>query len=106
MRTGAKVNHSSVWGETALHLLFKRKGALKTISIRMSTSDLGAVKEEQQVEILRYLLKHGARPVVSDENQLTPLMLAGTMFLVHKALNSHSYDSFSWSANLCPVAFG
>ena len=27
--------------------------------------------------ILRYLLKHGARPVVSDENQLTPLMLAG-----------------------------
>jgi len=63
VRTGARVNHSSVWGETALHLLFKRKGA---------------VKEEQQVEILRYLLKHGARPVVSDENQLTPLMLAAS----------------------------
>ena len=45
--------------------------------IEVSTPDLGAVKEEQQVAILRYLLKHGARPVVSDENQLTPLMLAG-----------------------------
>jgi len=63
VRTGARVNHSSVWGETALHLLFKRKGA---------------VKEDQQVAILRYLLKHGARPVVSDENQLTPLMLAAS----------------------------
>jgi len=63
VRTGARVNHSSVWGETALHLLFKRKGA---------------AKEGQQVAILRYLLKHGARPVVSDENQLTPLMLAAS----------------------------
>ena len=54
----------------------------------MSTSDLGAAKEEQQVAILRYLLKHGARPVVSDENQLTPLMLAGTVYLVHVALKS------------------
>ena len=68
-----------MWGETALHLLFKRKGAHETISNRSVNScpDLGAVKEEQQVAILRYLLKHGARPVVSDENQLTPLMLAG-----------------------------
>ena len=71
-----------------------------------STSDLGAVKEEQQVAILRYLLKHGARPVVSDENQLTPLMLAGTVYLALNKLEAISCGSFSWSANLCPVAFG
>ena len=31
VRTGARVNHSSVWGETALHLLFKRKGYSENI---------------------------------------------------------------------------
>ena len=31
VRTGARVNHSSVWGETALHLLFKRKGWIENI---------------------------------------------------------------------------
>ena len=86
----------------------------------MSTFDLGAVKEEQQVAILRYLLKHGARPVVSDENQLTPLMLAGICgFKYTQSQIPHwrklamsslaiylSCDSFSRSANLCPVALG
>ena len=60
VRRGARVNHSSVWGETALHHCLKK---------------CRAASPEARLAILRYLLRHGARPVVVDENQLTPLML-------------------------------
>ena len=49
--------------------------------------------------ILRYLLKHGARPVVADENQLTPLMLAGECGLKYtsKKLSDSSLAIYSLS---------
>jgi len=91
VRKGARLNQSNVWGEVALHCTLKR----------------GAQGEEgeDRMEVVRYLLKHGARPLEVDENQLTPLMLAAS-----KGFNSicsllltsdgSSYSKTSAHANL------
>jgi len=89
VRKGARVNHTNVWGESALHTAMKKSGE--------ETGD--------RLEIVRYLLKHGARVICWDENQLTPLMLAAQkgfskiceILLTH---NNSSYEATSKHANL------
>ena len=60
VRKGGRVNHSNVWGETALHTAMRKSGQ----------------ERPERLEVVKYLLKRGARTVCCDENQLTPLMLA------------------------------
>ena len=60
VRKGGRVNHSNVWGETALHTAMRKSGQ----------------ERAERLEVVKYLLKRGARTVCCDENQLTPLMLA------------------------------
>lgn len=60
VRRGGRVNHSNVWGETALHTTMRKSGQ----------------ERPERLEVVKYLLKHGARTVCCDENLLTPLMLA------------------------------
>ena len=60
VRRGARVNHSNVWGETALHTAMRRPGE----------------ESEERLQLVRYLLKHEARVICCDDNNLTPLMLA------------------------------
>jgi len=60
VRKGARVNHSNVWGETGLHTTMRKSG----------------LELPERLEVVKYLLKHEARTVCCDENQLTPLMLA------------------------------
>jgi len=89
VRKGARVNHTNVWGESALHTAMKKSGE----------------ETDDRLEIVRYLLKHGARVVCWDENQLTPLMLAAQkgfskiceILLTH---NNSSYEATSKHANL------
>jgi len=89
VRKGARVNHTNVWGESALHTAMKKSGE----------------ETDERLEIVRYLLKHGARVVCWDENQLTPLMLAAQkgfskiceILLTH---NNSSYEATSKHANL------
>jgi len=89
VRKGARVNHTNVWGESALHTAMKKSGD--------ETAD--------RIEIIRYLLKHEARPICWDENQLTPLMLAAQkgfskiceILLTH---NNFSYEKTAKHANL------
>jgi len=89
VRKGARVNHTNVWGESALHTAMKKSGE--------ETSD--------RIEIIRYLLKHEARVICFDENQLTPLMLAAQkgfskiceILLTH---NNFSYEKTAKHANL------
>ena len=60
---------------------------------------------EDRMEIIRYLLKHEARAICWDENQLTPLMLAAQkgfskiceILLTH---NNFSYEKTAKHANL------
>ena len=60
VRKGGRGNHSNVWGETALHTAMRKSGQ----------------ERPERLEVVKYLLKRGARTVCCDENQLTPLMLA------------------------------
>jgi len=60
VRKGASVTQDNVWLETPLHCTLKR-----------SSVDNGA-----RLSVVKYLIKHGAKVKVVDENQLTPLMLA------------------------------
>ena len=60
VRRGANVNQENVWRETPLHCALKRSN----------------VDEDRRLGILKYLVKHGAKVNVCDENELTPLMLA------------------------------
>ena len=60
VRKGARVNHGNVWGETGLHTTMRRSGQ----------------ERPERLEVVKYLLKHEARTICCDENQLTPLMLA------------------------------
>jgi len=91
VRVGARVGHSSVWGETALHLCLKKAAG-------------DEAREAARVAILRYLLRHGAKAVSADENQLTPLMLAaggGLLTCVELLLaDAGSYSRGAAMANL------
>jgi len=91
VRVGARVGHSSVWGETALHLCLKKAAG-------------DEAREAARVAILRYLLRRGARAVCADENQLTPLMLAaggGLLTCVELLLaEAGSYSRGAAMANL------
>ena len=60
VRRGARVNHTNVWGETGLHTTMRKSGQ----------------ERPERLEVVKYLLKHEARTICCDENQLTPLMLA------------------------------
>ena len=62
VRKGARVNHCNVWGETPLHTVMRKTGA----------------ESDERLEIVKYLIKHEARIICCDDNQLTPLMLAAT----------------------------
>eukprot|EP00092_Neocalanus_flemingeri_P023913 GFUD01025940.1.p1 GENE.GFUD01025940.1~~GFUD01025940.1.p1 ORF type:complete len:626 (-),score=184.20 GFUD01025940.1:37-1914(-) len=89
VRKGARVNHTNVWGESALHTAMKKSGE--------ETSD--------RIEIIRYLLKHEAKVICFDENQLTPLMLAaqkgfGKICEILLTHNNISYEKTSKHANL------
>jgi len=89
VRKGARVNHTNVWGESALHTAMKKSGE----------------ETEERLEIIKYLLKHGARVVCWDENQLTPLMLAAQkgfsktceILLTH---NNSTYETTTKHVNL------
>jgi len=81
VRTGARVNHCNVWGESPLHTVMRRTGE----------------EGEGRINIVKYLLKHEAIVICCDSNNLTPLMLASMKGFVTicELLITHDSEDYS-----------